>query len=258
MKYDEKIEKLRQRIIMNCGEKHLMHEELKESQIPRYESWIDDEYGTKVFYYENVTKRKSGNKATEWDHYDDYEVDLFYCDYTLYICPYLVYFLDSLVEEENLTIIFNIDFTSVPEFLTVEVKIVLLKNKIDESQATYVSEKEKKLDELNKKYKSFNKKNSSISNSYEELQELIENIKNEISSIESKSEIETKVYGEELEKYMIIRNINKHQEPSTNYFYELVELIEFKLVDTINISDIDRINEFFASTVIEPQKRLVL
>lgn len=258
VKYDEEeLKKLRERVIKNCGEKHLVHEEVKESGIPRYESWIfDEKRGTSVIHYEDVKSRKSGNKGTEWDHYDEYEVDLFYCDYTMYICPYFLKVIDDI--DEYITVLFDKDINSIPNFLTVEENIEQINDQLMKSQTGYVEEKKKKLDELNKKYRAFNKKKTSISDSYLELQELIDKIKEEINKIESNNEKEAKELTIKLEKYMKIRCINKNQESWVKYFYELLGLIEFKLVDTLDISEIERVNEFFNQDLIEAEKKLVL
>ena len=259
---------LRQRIIKNCGEVHKMHEELKESSIPKYESRIYDHpdsskldsKNVKIIHYEDVKYRLSENKGTEWDHYYEYEVDLYYCDYTMYICPYLVYFIDGILigKEENISALFNRDKSFVKRFLTVEEKIKYLENELFSLQNDYIESRRKKLEELNSRYKSFNERNSSISENYLELQEIIEKIQNELLNMENNNKEKVDEINDELSKYYSIRKYNTEQKSSQTYFDKLLSMVEFRLVDKLNVSEIDRINEFFNDEIIEKEKVLLL
>ncbi len=260
--------KLRARIIRNCAEVHKMHEELKLSQFrggDRYiyldgENWANHSMNVSIVHCEDIEKRKSGNKGVEYDHYDEYEVDLYYFDYTKYICPYIVSFIDELLlgKEEYIRVLFDRDFSSIKEFPTVEEKIKSLENELFTCQSYYVSNKRKKLNELNRRYKKFNEKHEPISKNYKQLQELIEKIEQEITNMDNEITKKIDELNRKLNEYHKIRDYNKHQKPSREYFDKLLSIVEFRLIDKLDISNIDRINEFFGSQIVDNEKKLVL
>ena len=74
------------------------------------------------------------------------------------------------------------------------------------------------------------------------------------------SEITKKIeeLNRKLNEYHNIRDYNKHQKPSREYFDKLLSVVEFRLIDKLDINNIDRINEFFGSQIVDNEKKLVL
>lgn len=257
---EEALIELRNRIIKHCSEVSKVKTECKLNEVPTYDYYRHNNNDRVRYHFEDVKYEKSGNTASEWDHYDEYQVDLYNCEYTMYKVPYIYEFIENVIcgKEEAITILFNQDINGIKHFPTVEEKVKALESKLHSFESDYISKRKAKLDELNLKYKRFNETGESFSEKFEEMQSMISEFTSELSSMDDKVSEEKDKIDRELKSLQKIRDLNKNQEPITNYFYELVGLVEFKLVDTLSISDIDRINEFFNSNVIEKEKKLVL
>ena len=222
----DKIENLLMKVIKRCGEKHIIKEE--RIYIPENEpgSLVVLDYNKKnIVYVENVTAAKNGKTTTLYEDYYPYEVDLYNCQYLKYIAPYFAGFISELIYNPNsiIPLLFNQDFSSIKHFQTVEEK---LKNKTEE------------IDQL---------KTNNISifneiNNYNTINQL-NIIENSIKKLKYKQK--------ELDNLLEIKELNINQEPVTEYMKELLSLVQFKLIDTLNISEIERINSFLEEDIIK-------
>ncbi len=250
-----KLKELKNMVIKKCCEIRKVNTECKRYEIPNNNAFYskrDDCEKFTTFYYEDVKYRKSGNTATEWDHYDKYEVDLYYCEYIQYRCQYFVDFIDNIIagNEKCLTILFNKDLSQIDRFLTVKERINLSKKQLSINARDFKLKKKKKLAELSDKYKAFNEKTDNIAENYSDLQSMLQCEAIEISKIEEYYDAKAKIINKELEDLLKLEELNKNQEPIDPYFEELVSLVDFRLVDTIGKNEINRINEFFDEEII--------
>jgi len=72
-------EELKSRVIKNCSEIRNVKTECKLCYVPHDDIHkYDADRNATLYHYENIKYKKSGNTATEWDHYDEYEVDLYF------------------------------------------------------------------------------------------------------------------------------------------------------------------------------------
>ena len=247
-----KLEELKSRVIKNCSEIRNVKTECKLCYVPHDDIHrYDADRNATLYHYENIKYKKSGNTATEWDHYDEYEVDLYDCEYTEYKCQYLVDFISDIIigKEKSITILFNMDLKYIDRFQTVKKQIALLRRKLSKKSSDHKL-MEAKINELNNKYSEFSKKTTNISESYKELESLISSYTEEISKLENKDNERVKQIRNELNYLLSIEELNQNQQPIDAYFEELVSLVEFRLVDTIGKNEINRINEFFDEEII--------
>ena len=218
----DKLKELLIKVIKNCGEKHKVKEEL--SYIPHNNSWnlIALDYSkSNITYYENVNARKIDKKITFYEDYMPYKEDVYDCEYIRYKAPYFAGFISVLIysPEEILPLIFENDLSSIKHFPTVEEKIQTLNEEISQSKKEYLNSiKPNQIDD------------------FETIKSLLKE-KDKIKAIEEKEK--------KLQKLLDLRELNINQEPITPYIQELLSLIHFQLIDTLEISEIERINSFF-------------
>lgn len=247
-----RLEELKSRVIKNCSEIRRVKTECKLCYVPHNDIHeFDEDRKATLYHYEDVKYKKSGNTATEWDHYDEYEVDLYDCEYTQFKCQHLVDFISDIIigKEKSITILFNRDLKSIDRFPTVKKQIALLRKKLSKKSSDHKL-MEAKINELNTKYSEFSKKTTNISESYKELESLISSYTEEISKLENKDNERVKQIRNELNYLLSIEELNQNQQPIDAYFNELVSLVDFRLVDTIGKNEINRINEFFDEEII--------
>ena len=254
-----RLEELKSRVIKNCSEIRRVKTECKLCYVPHGDIHeFDEDRKATLYHYEDVKYKKSGNTATEWDHYDEYEVDLYDCEYTEYKCQYLADFISDIIigKEKSITILFNRDLKSIDRFPTVKKQIALLRRKLSKKSSDHKL-MEAKINELNNKYSEFSKKTTNISESYKELESLISSYTEEISKLENKDNERVKQIRNELNYLLSIEELNQNQQPIDAYFEELISLVEFRLVDTIGKNEINRINEFFDEEIIQLEMKKV-
>lgn len=254
-----KLEELKSRVIKNCSEIRRVKTECKLCYVPHGDIHeFDEDRKATLYHYEDVKYKKSGNTATEWDHYDEYEVDLYDCEYTEYKCQYLADFISDIIigKEKSITILFNRDLKSIDRFPTVKKQIALLRRMLSKKSSDHKL-MEAKINELNTKYNEFSKKTTNISESYKELESLISSYTEEISKLENKDNERVKQIRNELNYLLSIEELNQNQQPIDAYFEELISLVEFRLVDTIGKNEINRINEFFDEEIIQLEMKKV-
>lgn len=254
-----RLEELKSRVIKNCSEIRRVKTECKLCYVPHGDIHeFDEDRKATLYHYEDVKYKKSGNTATEWDHYDEYEVDLYDCEYTQFKCQHLVDFISDIIigKEKSITILFNRDLKSIDRFPTVKKQIALLRKKLSKKSSDHKL-MEAKINELNTKYSEFSKKTTNISESYKELESLISSYTEEISKLENKDNERVKQIRNELNDLLSIEELNRNQQPIDAYFNELVSLVEFRLVDTIGKNEINRINEFFDEEIIQLEMKKV-
>ena len=254
-----KLEELKSRVIKNCSEIRRVKTECKLCYVPHGDIHeFDEDRKATLYHYEDVKYKKSGNTATEWDHYDEYEVDLYDCEYTEYKCQYLADFISDIIigKEKSITILFNRDLKSIDRFQTVKKQIALLRRMLSKKSSDHKL-MEAKINELNNKYSEFSKKTTNISESYKELESLISSYTEEISKLENKDNERVKQIRNELNYLLSIEELNQNQQPIDAYFEELISLVEFRLVDTIGKNEINRINEFFDEEIIQLEMKKV-
>lgn len=224
---EQKLDRLIVKIAKNCGEKYkCVRKNLEQYQIPRrWDSYKNyDENGnlkSTTFYREDLQYEKNGKTVRKLYDWDEYQEPLYDCTFTSYLVPNIVDFMMKLYsnndfgDEEVLTIIFNRDFSFIEHFPTVEEKIIECNAMISKYQDELIN-KRKKIDELSTKSRGINSYSAKL----------------------AKSKCE-------LDRYMSIREQNKGQEPVEPYIEEFLSLIEFRLVSTIELSEIERVNSFF-------------
>ena len=95
-------------------------------------------------------------------------------------------------------------------------------------------------------------------NNYKKLQKGLNELTTDLSKIEKENNKKIKELNKELSYMLEIRELNKNQEIDISYIEELDGLIEFKLIDTLDISNIERINSFFSEEIVKQKDVLVL
>lgn len=238
MVYDrQKLEQLMIRIAKNCGERHDVKREMEFSYFPKDNSWRYDyilgDVEKTLAYVENVHYKKNGKRTTHWYEYDDEVEDLYDCNFTLYFVPPIVDFIKSLIEgsETSIAALFNRNFSSIEHLLTVEEKIAYFNGILSKHQDDLIRKRKEKIEELSKKCEDININSAKL-------------IK-ELAALEKNSRYAMKDIKYQYDSYVEIRDLNKNQQPVEQYIEELLSLIEFRLVDTIELSEVQRINLFF-------------
>lgn len=249
----EKLEELRKRVAKNCGELALVHKECKLCYVPdnNYFTYSDKE---PIHYYEDVHYRKSGNKTTEWDHYDEYEVDLYYCDYKDYTCPSLVNYINRLLyaDKKAIEMLFSGDISSLMQHLTVKDKIAIIQREIANLKRKYKTNRNKKTSQINERYNSLSSQTTNLTDKIDEIHSYIEKVKEELREMDDSYEKELKELTARLNYLQSILELNEHQEDVSKYVIEMLSYIEYRLVDTISKEELQRYNDFFN----ENKKRL--
>ena len=95
-------------------------------------------------------------------------------------------------------------------------------------------------------------------NNYKKLQKGLNELTTDLSKIEKENNKKIEELNKELSYMLEIRELNKNQEIDISYIEELDGLIEFKLIDTLDISNIERINSFFSEEIVKQKDVLVL
>ncbi len=251
MVYDkQKLEELMIRIAKNCGERHDVKREMEFSYFPKENSWRYDyilgDVEKTLAYVENVKYKKNGKTTTHWYEYDDEVVDLYDCNFTLYFVPPIVDFIKSLIEgsEASIAALFNRDLSSIENLPTVEEKIAYYNGILSKYQEELIRKRKEKIEELSKKCGDIN------SNSAKLIKEL--------AALEKNSRYAMKNIKFQYDSYMDIRDLNKNQQLVEPYIEELLSLIKFRLVDTIELSEVQRINSFFTAGCTNMQNSEVL
>ncbi len=251
--YDEaKLEDLKMRVIKNCSEITKAKEECIKSRIPNNHLYYvcKDSKILEIVWHDDIKYRKNGKQTKMYDHYDWYYEDLYDCSYTRYSCQPLSRFIEMITygNEEFLEILFEKDFSLVGKNPTVKEKIAMLQQELSDVTNNYLLKRKEKLDELKIKYAILDKEANSIEN-YSKIGDLIESVNCDVSELEKACNKKEKAIKSELNRLLKIEKDNEKQEDVDKYFNELVGLVKFELVDTLNKNDIYRINEFFDEDV---------
>ena len=262
--YDRKaLEELQIKIAKNCGELNIVKTECKYCDIP-HNDYLHLEYLTdnkKVYhYYTDVHYKISGNKATEWDHYDEYEVDLYYCDYKDYTCPELVRFIDEIIygEKKAITKIFNGEYKKYSVFPKVKDKLLQLQDEIASCTNEYNIKRQKRLEELNKSYNELSSKSNDIEKQIEKLNNWTKTTRKELLSMDKEHMSKIKELSKRLDYLTSIENQNMNQENLSNYLEEVLSHIHIKLIDKMSLSEIKRVRDFESTEIVTDTKEMKL
>ena len=86
--------------------------------------------------------------------------------------------------------------------------------------------------------------NYTIENTKSSIEQKINSLSREFNRISIEEISKKKERLKELERLLKLKELNKNQKDIESYYKELISLIEFKLVDSISISEINRIEKF--------------
>ena len=238
----EKLLELMRRVATHCGELREKKIECKYGSIP-HEGCFSFKNNIHIT---DVHTRLSGNKGTEWDHYDEYEVDLYYCDYKEYTCPPLVDFIDELAygSKQAIDLLFSGDLRSISKFQRVKDKIPVVQEEIRKLSESYNKRRKKKVEELNKQYEGVDKKGEDIDKKIDSLQRMIKKAKEELLRMDKEYTDKMKELNDRLKDLLGIQELNRNQEPVINYLPELLSCVEYRLVDEIDEETLNRVSEF--------------
>ena len=243
--YDiSKLNELKMKIIFNCGELSIVKKECKYGSIPT-EGSLRHGPDNSYHYMMDVHYKESKKKAKEWDHYEVYEVNLFYCDYKDYMCPDLVEFIEGFIYNgKGINDIFNRDFKKAGCFQKVKDKILYLQQTIADTSQNYSLKRNQKVEELNHYYEELIKKSVDIEQQIKELNTWTSKTKQELLDFDKKHYEKMNELNNKLKYYLSIEELNKNQEDITKYIEELISLVKFDLIDTISLEEIERVREF--------------
>ena len=247
----KEIEELMVRIAKDCGERHYEEKEDELSFIPNNGSWVfsylfGDTEPT-LAYIDNVHYKKNGKIITHYhNEWPDFDAEIYDCSYSIYFAPFFVEFIRNFINNQDSAVetMFKKEFSFIEYFPTVEEKIKVLKDKLMKHQRELIEKRKNKIEELNKLCDNIDDNSNNIIEGIESLH--IEDNK-AMKSIEW-----------ELAQYMEIRDLNRNQKPIGPYVEELLSLIQFRLADTIQLSEIERINSFFKNGTKNMQTSKVL
>ena len=235
----KQLDELAKKVAKKCGELSIVHDERKLCYVPRSDSYSMDTKSDTYHYITDVKTKKSGNKAKEWDHYDEYEVDLYFCDYNDYICPELVNFIKKITYEDKDAIrkLFTKDFKSISKFPTVKEKIEQLKEEISAHQQEYTSRKNERVEALNRRYNEMTEKPLNIEKQIRQLKEWASQTEKELAEMDKKYTTEKEELNNRLSHLISIEALNENQEDVSKYVIELLSLIEIRLIDKISLDE---------------------
>ena len=259
--YDKKeLEELKKAITKNCGEQSIIKKECKEYQIPRQGSYNKERDNNLYHYYDEIRYGLSGNKGTEWDQYEEYEVDLYNCQYKDYICPPLVSFIMKMYYEDGKTIeaIFNRDFDKVNHFPRVKEKIISLQEEIANTSQEYLIDRKKIVDELSKNYEELTHNDEDIEARIKNLNTWTSKMKKELLKMDKKHVDKMKDLNDKLKYLLSIEELNEKQEDVSKYIDELLNLVDIKLIDTIRLEEIERVRLFNSREISEKEMKLIM
>ena len=86
--------------------------------------------------------------------------------------------------------------------------------------------------------------NYTIEDTKSSIEQKIISLSQEFNKIDIEDISKKKEKLKELEKLLKLKELNKNQKDIESYYNKLLSLIEFKLIDSISISEINRIEEF--------------
>jgi hypothetical protein len=251
----EKMKDLKTKIALQCGEQSTKKKTVK--IVPESNTFYreDDTY----HYYREVHSKLSKRKGVEWDHYYEYEVNLYDCVYIDYLCPPLVTFISEFFydEQKSITIIFDRKLQELCSFPKVKDKIVMLQNEIASVSQSYKDKRNKIVEELNKKYKELNQNIGDIESHIKEINDWTSKTKKELLTMDKDYLSKIKELNEKLKYYLSIEKQNKNQEDVTKYIEELYSLVDIRLIDKISLDEIKRVKDF-QSNKISKEKEIQL
>ncbi len=255
--YDnEKINELKKRVALHCGEKSIKKEEVKYVPSGNTFHHKDDAY----HYYGEVHSKLSKNKGVEWDHYDEYEVDLYICEYVDYLCPPLVEFISELYYDEKkaVTKLFNRNLKDVSTFPKVKDKIVMLQEEIASVTQSYTEKRNKKVEELNNSYAGLTQNVKDIENHIKQLHAWTSKTKKELLNMDRVHLSKMKELNDRLKYLLSIEELNRNQEDVSKYIEELYGLIDIRLIDKISLEEINRVREFRSDRITQEKEMQLL
>ena len=244
----EKMEELARTIAIHCGELRIITKECKFKHIPHEDSFS---FNTKEKYYKDVKYRESGNMGSEWDHYDEYNVPLYNCEYKEYTCPPIIDFMFNLMyrDRKAIEMLFDSSYLKLCTFPTTKEKIPKIKAKLSRLAKSYKKQRQNKTSEVNREYEKINQSDIDIEQRINTLQELIESSKRDLQEMDSEYEKERKGLEKELQELLRIESINDNQKPVSDYIVEMLSLIEYQLIDQITDEEIKRVDDFYNKDV---------
>ena len=247
-----KLEELLREVTIKCGEIHhtknvCTYEYIPKTDIISFET---------IVHYENVKYKKNGKTTVTYCEYTPFTEDLYDCEYTQYNAPYLAYFIKKIIfgDLEAISILFERDFSAIKHSPTVEEKIKSLNSTLEEFDSESIRKQKEKMDELSKKYAEYDIDSFPTPEKYKKVSKTLK----ELKALERFAKKEINGLNYDLQALLKIRELNKNQEHTDEYLKELVSLVEFKLVDTIDMLETERINSFFEKEVIGAQMQHTL
>lgn len=247
-----KLEELLKKVTIRCGEKHQTKKVCTYEYIPK----SDDIKFETIVHYENVKYKKNGKTTITYYEYTPIKEDLYDCEYTQYNAPYLAYFIKRVIfgDIEAISTLFERDFSTIKYSPTVEEKIGRLNATLEEFDSEIIIKQKEKMEELRKKYDEYDIDSFPTPEKYKKVSKTLK----ELKALERFAKKEINGLNYDLQALLKIRELNKNQEHVDEYFKELVSLVEFRLIDTIDMSEMERINSFFEKEFVEPQMRHIL
>ena len=259
--FDKKgLEKLQVEVAKRCGEQSIVKKECKYGYIPRNESFHHDYDKDEYHYIDEVHSKLSGNKATEWDQYDEYEVDLYNCDYKDYYCPPLVGFIERILcyDRKVYGTFFSKNFQKLCYFSKVKEKLMSLQIEISTVSQAYLTARQKKVDELNKVYEELTKNDGDIEKRIKELNAWTSKMKKELLNMDKEHVTRMKELNERLKYLLSIEKLNESQEDVSKYIDSVLDLVDIRLVDSISLEEIERVRSFQSKENLEQGKKLLM
>ncbi len=253
---DEKIKDLGTRVALHCGEQSIKREEVEYA--PKSNTFYEKEDG--YHYYTEVHSKLSKNKGVKWDHYDEYEIDLYDCEYIDYLCPPLVTFIADIYYDEKKAFqkLFNRNIKDVSSFPKVKDKIMILQDEIARITQNYSERRNKKVEELNRSYESLTQNIGDIESHIKELHTWTSKTKRELLDMDRAHLSKMKELNEKLKYLLSIEKQNENQEDVGPYIDELYSLVDIKLVDRISLDEIKKVREFQSEKVTSEQEMKLL
>ena len=259
--FDKKgLEKLQVEVAKRCGEQSIVKNECKYGYIPRNESLHYDFDKDEYHYIDEVHSKLSGNKATEWDQYDEYEVDLYNCDYKDYYCPPLVGFIERILcyDRKVYGTFFSKNFQKLCYFSKVKEKLMSLQQEIATVSQAYLTARQKKVDELNKVYEELTKNDGDIEKRIKELNAWTSKMKKVLLNMDKEHVTRMKELNERLKYLLSIEKLNESQEDVSKYIDCVLDLVDIRLVDSISLEEIERVRSFQSKEILEQGKKLLM
>ena len=77
-----------------------------------------------------------------------------------------------------------------------------------------------------------------------ELSSWVKEAKSSLETMDKEQEKRLKELNDQLTYYLSIESLNKHQEDLTPYLVELLSLVQYRLIDSISMDTIHRVQNF--------------